>query len=169
MPSPSFRDNYYQALAWPSVVKSVNALHDAAAAKDIWTPASGKKFRVLGWHLQCVVNVALQNAAAGDYVLMYDEVVTRPIAVLGVVQDGTPVAGSILSASAQTGVGAFAAAVTEMGSHVMAPPVNIPGGYLSSAADSDVKVSLCVAATGAVVDVGTGELRIQGLIWGHEE
>lgn len=169
MPSPQLRDNYYQSLAWPSVVKSVLALHDAAAAKDIWTPATGKKFRVLGWDLQVMVNVTLQAAAAGDYVLMYDEVVTKPIAVLGIVQDGLPVAGSILSSSAQTGVGAFAQAVTEMGANILAPSHTIPGGYLSSAANNDVKVALLTAATGAVVDVGSGELRIAGLIWGHEE
>lgn len=162
---------YYEGLAWPSTVKSVNALHDAAVAKDIWTPASGKKFRVLGWQLQCFVGVALQNAAAGDHVLMYDEAVTAPIAVLGVVLDGTPVAGSILSSGAQTGVGAFApaAATAAEAGTLLAPPVHIPGGYLSSAADNDVKVALVVAATGAVVDVGTGELNIFGTIWGHEE
>lgn len=157
-------------LATPSVTKSVLALHDAAAAATVWTPATGKRVVVTGFQLQVVVNVSLQNAAAGDYVLLYDNVVTAPIAVLGVSLVATPIAGSLLHTGAQSVTGtAFvpATGTSAQAGILMAPSISL--FHRTSAADNVVKVAMLVAATGAIRDVGTGELRIMGTIWGHEE
>lgn len=157
----------------PTIVKGVNAVQDAAAGIAIWTPASGKRVRVTGYSLQCFVSVTLQTAAAGDHVILYDNAVTAPFAVLGVCIVGAPLAGSILNTGVQANAtpGAFAPAVATgaQGANLFAPQVHIPGGFLSSAADNVIKVALVVAATQAVVDVGTGELNVIGTIWGHEE
>ncbi len=164
-----FRDNY--DLESPSITKSVMALHDAAAGVAVWTPASGKRVVITGYNLQCYVGVTLQNAAAGDYAIIYDSVTTAPIALVGVCLVPTPMRGSLLNSGAQMTAtpGTFAPAVATgaQSSNLLGPPVKT--FYRSSAKDNVIKFALVVAATGVAVDVGTGELRLVGTIWGHEE
>lgn len=94
MPRATMRDNFN--LETPSVTKSVMALHDAAAGVAVWTPASGKRVVITGFNLQCYVGVTLQNAAAGDYAIIYDSVTTAPIALVGVCLVPTPMRGTLL-------------------------------------------------------------------------
>lgn len=166
---PTRGDRY--DLSTPSVTKSVAARQDAAAGIAVWTPASGKRVVVTGFQLQVIVTATLQNAAVGDYVVLYDNAATAPISVLGSCLVALPLKGSVLSAGTQvvTSPGTFAPAVgtAAQGNSLVPPAVNL--FYRSSAKDNVIKVALCVAGTGAVVDVGTGEILVAGTIWGHEE
>ena len=91
MPRPSMREDYWNS---PSVSKGINIIHDAAVGVAAWTPASGKRFVVLGYNLQCFVRVTLQNAAKGDYAIIYDSVTTAPVAHVGLVQVALPITGA---------------------------------------------------------------------------
>ena len=169
MPRPTRGDKY--DLATPSITKSVMALHDAAAGVAVWTPASGKRVVITGFNLQCYVGVTLQNAAAGDYAIIYDSVTTAPIAMVGACLVPTALDGSFLNSGAQMTAtpGTFAPAVATgaQSADLMRPTT--PIFYRSTAVDNVIKFALVVAATGVAVDVGTGELRLIGSIWGHEE
>jgi hypothetical protein len=171
MPFGVHRENYYEGLSWPSVVKAVGKSITSTTAAAIWTPTSGKKFRLLGGSLTVHVGVVTAtNASAGDFVILYDHVVTAPLVNLGVMVDAAIVAGSILGTGVQSDT-AFAAATTAQATAGALPPINfsIPGGYLSSAADNVLR-AVCVGGDdGAAEDIGTGVIQITGVVWGHEE
>jgi hypothetical protein len=170
MPGPEFRENYYAGQAWPTVVKSVTQIYTSTTAVSLWTPATGKKFKILGGCLTAHVGVVLAgNATDGDYLLLYDGAATVGVHNLGVIYDAAIVAGSTIGTGLQSASAITTAATAGATANVLAPvPFHIPGGYVSAAANNVLKAALCGGDDGAVEDVGSGTIVITGTIWGHE-
>lgn len=170
MPGPKFRDTYYESLRWPSVVKAVTGTVTAATALDVWTPASGKKFQLLGGKLSCTVGVVTaSDASAGDLLVLYDSVVTACIHVLGVHTDAAIVAGSIFGGTWVSDT-AFDHTGAEVGGGdiAMNQVFEIPGGYTASAADNKLRANNIGGDDLAAENINTGKINIIGTVWGHE-
>ena len=168
MPGVRLRDNYFLV---PSIHKSVNLTLGTNVAGTLWTPASGKKFRLMGGNLQSWVSVALDGVEApGASLTVYDGAVSVPVVNLGVVAEVDLVAGSIIGTGVQDAT-TFASGVTAFNTANTLYPQEfaIPGGYLSATADNALKVNL-LGVDGAADTIGTGgKIRIVGMVWGHEE
>ena len=166
MPSAKFKDEFYK---YPSIVKPVNAMVTGTTPADLWTPALGKKFKIMGYQLSVKVAVVLVTGKSvlGDTVVIYDEATTAVFGTLGMILEPVTVVGSLLHTSHQDTTAAAPAFAA--GTSLIPPPVHIPGGYTSTAAGNDVKAVCVDAADGTTVqDLGTGGILITGTVWGHE-
>jgi hypothetical protein len=169
MPGPNFRDNYYNALAWPTKVTAVTAQLTSNTAATIWTPASGKKFRLLGGRLTVSIGTVLGTAVAGDLVVLVDNAVTTVVHVLGVMLDTVLVAGGIFGTSLQGDTAYDGGAATETGNkmdHVQS--FDIPGGYLSATANNVLKAAVIKGTDHTAQSIGSGTISIMGTVYGHE-
>jgi hypothetical protein len=170
MPRPSLDPLKYIADGVPSVVASVNGSYTGTTAGTILATSSTQRVRIKGWNLTCFVAGTLAgNETGGDYVIMYDAVVTAPIHVLGVLPTVDTLQGSILGTSAM-GIGgtAFAPGATAWGTPGTRIPPDIQGiplGYTATAAGNDILFGLVGSDDGALEDASTGIIRVVGTIW----
>lgn len=168
MANPKFNSIYYQA---PGVYKSVNETLGTNVAGDLWDPTTGTSFRLMGGLLQTWVSVLLNgDEVAGSTLILYDNVVTVPIVNLHVFTEPNLVAGSILG-TGSTDASALAAGVTAHNTANRLDPFrfDLPGGYKATAANNILRVGM-MGIDGAIDTIGTsGVIKIQGVLWGHEE
>lgn len=166
---PKFRDNYYAARRASDVFKSVNTTYTSTTLASLWTPASGKKFRLKGANLRCVVTTTLGSTgseAVGNQLVICDSVVTSPIAMIGALSIVDPIAGSTYP-GIQLTVAAVTTATALLIDSSRPIELNLNEGFLSSAADNVLKFGVSTGA--AAVDIGSGVIRIVGSVWGTEE
>lgn len=116
-------------LRTPTTFKTVTAT--ASGDTAVWTPTSGKKFRLMGAMVELSGNAQLASAATFNIVL----------------RDATTAIGVGFSAS----VGA--AAITTSVPNLLDNGVNLGNGILSAAANNVLNVNLSAALTGGVVRV----------------
>ncbi len=151
----------------PAYVASVNAVYTSTTAGTIFDASSTQRLRIKYMKLSCFVATVLAgNETAGDYLIVYDSVVTAPIAMLGVLATVDTVPGSILGTSAQ-GNTTFTTAATAFTSGQALPHYqhfDYPGGYTVTAAGNDIKFGLVGSDDGALEDVSTGQIRVVGVI-----
>lgn len=152
----------------PQYVASVNGVYTGTTAGTILDASSTQRVKVKGWRLSVFIATVLAgNETAGDYIIMYDSVVTAPIAVLGVLATVDGVPGSLMGTSAQ-GNTTFTTAATAFTSGQALPhdqEVRIPCGYTCTAAGNDIKFGVVGSDDGALEDVSTGQIRAIGTIW----
>lgn len=126
-------ETVYNGTGWdrkrtPNVFKT--AVVTAAGSTAVWTPAAGKKFRLMGYSIEITGN-AIQ-AAAGNFEI------------------------TLLDAAAAIGIGSSlyvpAVALNVFGSNAL-NPINIGNGYLSALANNVLNVNLSNALT-------AGEIRV---------
>lgn len=167
MPGPEYRTNYYDALKSSNVYKSVNANYLTNVLAAVWTPASGKKFKLKGGCLKAVCTVICNGSeVAGNQLILCDSVVTVPIYCVGVVASDDIVAGSCWPGP-QTTDAAPVPTTTLYWNDVQPVPFVLPEGYVSATADNVLKFGLSSGA--AAVTVGTtGSIFLVGCVWGTE-
>lgn len=151
----------------PGYVKPVNGSYTGTTAGTVYAFGATERARIKGWDLTVFVGVVLGgNATAGDYIIMYDAVVTAPIAVLGIIPAATLAPGSIFGTSAVGGT-TFTTAATVWstgGDLPMSKQKQIPLGYTTTAAGNDILFALVGGDDGAVEDASTGIIRVVGTI-----
>jgi hypothetical protein len=169
MPFGHHRENYYEGLNYPSVVKGFGVQITTTGLATLWTPASGKKFVLLGGQITVHVGVLLATQIAGDFVVLCDNALTAPIHNLGVLPDTALVAGSVLGTT-QISDAAFAPAEDSTLASTMdhQQRFSIPGGYVSSTANNVLKAGVVLGDAGTVSTIGTGKMWFVGQVWGHE-
>lgn len=158
---------YYQSLRRANVFKSVNATYNTINAVAIWTPATGKKFLLMGGVVKAVCTAICNGSeAAGQQLVLCDSVVTVPLVTVGVLGTDDVVAGSIWPGPETTDN----APVPNTQVYFTDPgplPFNFQEGYRSATANNALKFALSDGA--AVVNIGTtGIIRIVGTVWGRE-
>jgi hypothetical protein len=141
IPANTFQNNVTQQAENPRTPthwKQANA--NVAGAGTVWTPAAGKKYRLMGYHVYCGVQVAA--AAATD---------------LGVnIQDS---GGTVLEALE---VFLPAVSVVTAAGTITLASINLPGnGFLSPAINNTLQMVLSASMT------GTAKIWIAA--WGTEE
>lgn len=166
MPRPSLTEIKYLADGIPTYVASVNGSYTGTTAGTIKSFGATERYRLKFIDLTVFVATILAgNETAGDYLIMYDEAVTAPIHVLGVLPIDDLIPGSIFGT---TGVGdtTFTTAATIYNTALPMPTIRKewPLGYTASAAGNDIKFALVGSDDGAVEDVATGLIRAVGTI-----
>lgn len=170
MADPAFELYHYLGAELPTAVKSVTAQLTSNTAATLWTPATGRKFQLMGGSLSVSVGTVTGTAVAGDLIVLYDSVVTASFHVLGVFTDAAIVAGSIFGTGVLSDT-AFAAATTAQATANALPPAQvfkIPYGYLSSAANNALKVAVIKGTDHTAQSIGSGTISIIGTLWGNE-
>ncbi len=154
----------------PTTVKAVTAQLTSSTAASLWTPATGRKFQLMGGSLSVSVGTITATAVAGDLIVLYDSVVTAAFHVLGVFTDTALVPGSIFGTGVLSDT-AFAAAATAQATANPLQPAqkfSIPIGYISSAANNVLKVGVIKGTDHTAQSIGSGTISIVGTIWGNE-
>lgn len=113
----------------PNVFKLVSAV-TASGNTAVWTPASGKKFRLMGY--QIFLSDQAKASAAADLVISF--------------QDATTAIGAGMMAYVPT-------AITAGEVNPSSGPVDLGNGYLSTTANNVLNVNLSFALTGGSVAV----------------
>lgn len=96
--APSTNGGYMWAVRTPGVFKSVQAVSiTAGTPQAIWTPASGKKFRLMGYSLSLSVagSIILEDASGSA-----NEIIRTPLMAAGVGMNAPQMGNGILSAAA---------------------------------------------------------------------
>jgi len=141
--------NYFDGLNAPGVSKRVNNYFTTTATPTVWTPASGKKFRILGCSVVATVKTVLATGAGAGELCLLDNAVTAPVLALA-------------------GWSATQAAGTSVTLTTLFP---YPG-IVSTTADNVLKLGFLTSAADGVTSgltIGTGEILFFGVIWGNEE
>lgn len=170
MADPAFELYHYLGNEQPTVVKAVTAQLTSNTPASLWTPASGRKFQIMGGSLSVSVGTVTGTAVAGDLIVLYDSVVTAAFHVLGVFTDAALVAGSVFGTGVLSDT-AFAAATTAQATaNALDParPFKIPVGYISAAANNVLKVGVIKGTDHTAQSIGSGTISVVGTIFGHE-
>lgn len=136
-------DSFYSLGLYSDVFKEVEVDMTFAGSNvtaDLWTPASGKKFVLKGFHLRMVVTTVYATATVGAMALLVDNAIaTRVIACVGVVTNTAEAVGR------DYGVveGHFAE------------------GIISAANNNVLRIIFTTGAT-------SGITAIRGTVWGQE-
>lgn len=156
---PRFRDNYYAARLASDTYKSVETTFTTTGLGTVWTPASGKKFRLKGGFLLATVTTVLSSATPGAQIVLCDNAATSCLVPIGAISLAANVAGTPLNVWAPVTPGTTVA-------HAAYQPVsfNLGNGYLSAAADNVLKVG-----TNDGSSIGSGVITVVGMVWGTEE
>lgn len=169
MADPAFELYHYLGQEQPTVVKAVTAQLTSNTPATLWTPASGRKFQVMGGNLTVSIGTVTATAVAGDLIVLCDNAVTTVFHVLGVFTDAALVAGGIFGTSAQ-GDTAYDGTADTIGAgpldHVQ--KFKIPVGYLSAAANNVLKAAVIKGTDHTAQSIGSGTISIMGTIWGNE-
>lgn len=140
-----FDANYYDAVKWSDKFKSFKVTIAASANqwKTIWTPASGKKFRLKGGIINAMVSTLLGSGTAGDPICLFEGAASSiPIVPFGAIVATNDAAGTRYA----TGFS-----------------FDLKEGYLASAADAVLTVGTNTAMT------GSSAILAMGIVWGTEE
>jgi len=137
--------NFYDSLKYSNVVKNVAVSFTTTGLGTIWTPTSGKKFRLMGWHLIVGVDIILNaTSTKGLTVQLVDNAVATAWG---------PALGHVGP------VGAITTNIESKG--------DLKEGWLSATADNVLKVTAHHKGTTESID--TGYLMVAGTVWGREE
>lgn len=120
--------------------KGFDAILTTTGTQTIWTPGSGKKFVLRGWHINTLVTVALTPAGGGAVgVNLYDATV-----------DSANIVGNLTLLRNSSQDGEFYPSHNEY-----------PAGFSSTTADQALIVGMTQSIT-------TGFIRVCGSVWGTE-
>ena len=157
---PRFRDNYYAARLASDTYKSVETTFTGTALGTVWTPASGKKFRLKGGFLLATVTTVTSGATPGAQIVLCDNAATACIVPIGSIPLAATVVGTPLNVWSPVTPGTTVA-------HAAFQPVsfNLGNGYLSAAADNVLKVG---THDGSTIG-GSAVITVVGCVWGTEE
>lgn len=118
----------FEALSYTDVFKTVNGQITTNGTLTIWTPESGKKFRVKAVYVDAVVDVILAaSGTAGVYLQVFDDTT------------------AILDVAAFTATAAAGTAKSRM--------IDLRQGYVSAAADNLLKIGFSASITTGKVDL----------------
>jgi len=79
MPSPAFRDNYYNARRANATMTYVHTSFTTTGLATCVTPTSTKTLRIFKIRLQAYVTTILASATVGDPLLVVDNVIGTPV------------------------------------------------------------------------------------------
>ena len=144
-----------------NVIKNVYfraSVSTSTISGTIWTPASGKKFRVQGWLLKAtVITTFSAGTPAGHSLVVYDNAVSTT-SIIGIPP-------YIVTSSTQAAGGWYGTGAVDLG-HSLDLADNL---YQASAADNVVKVGIIDNGAAPALSTGlTGGIAIYGQIWGEE-
>jgi hypothetical protein len=169
MADPAFELYHYLGAELPTTVKSVTAQLTSSTAASLWTPATGRKFQLMGGNLTVSIGTVTGTAVAGDLIVLCDNAVTSVVHVLGVFTDAALVAGGIFGTSAQGDTAYDGTADTiSAGPLPHVQTFKIPYGYLAAAANNVLKAAVIKGTDHTAQSIGSGTISIMGTIWGHE-
>lgn len=118
----------FEALSYTDVFKTVNGQITTNGTLTIWTPESGKKFRVKAVYVDAVVDVILAaSGTAGVYLQVFDDTT------------------AILDVAAFTATAAAGTAKSRM--------IDLRQGYVAAAADKPLKIGFSASITTGKVDL----------------
>src|SRR5262245_13783260 len=125
----------------PSVIKLINVTFTGTTPVAVWTPTTGRRIVFQGCSLCARVTTALVGATVGAPIVI-GENINNPLHVLGIIRTATDAPGAI-----DYGL----------------VPLNMNLGYSFLAADAPLYASTYGSST-----IGTGVIRIHGMVWGDE-